>query len=151
MEPSFVRRSGVPKSRKRKLNRLSVEKTEPARDARRDKRAAVRPGNFNLNGDFFTPEGEIVRRTKDEVTPAEAAGLVRNGARVAFEGCGCGGDGDGCTPSWPNSADVAHAAAGGKPTFTNEYGSPTWIDVWESDDQSVVFLHGDVSWGAIAG
>jgi hypothetical protein len=140
----------MPKSRKRKLNRNSVQETEPARDARPDKRAAVRPGTFNVNGDFFTPEGVIIRRTREEVTPAEAAGLVRNGARVAFEGCGCGGGG-GCIPLWPSSADAADAAAVGKPTFTDEYGSPTWIDVWQSEDQSVVFLHGDVSWGTIAG
>ena len=139
----------MPKSRKRKLNRDSPEETVAVRDARTDKRAAVRPGTFNLNGDFFTPEGVVVRRTKDEVTPAEAAALVRDGARVAFEGCGCGGGG--CTPLWPTSANAADAAAVGKPTFTDAYGSPTWIDVWESEDQSVVFLHGDVSWGTIAG
>jgi hypothetical protein len=52
---------------------------------------------------------------------------------------------------WPSSADADDAAALGKPTFSDEYGSPAWIDVWESDDQSVVFLHGDVRWGTIAG
>lgn len=140
----------MPKSRKRKLNRGSVDETEPLRDAQPGKPAAVRPGTFNLSGDFFTPEGVMVRRTRSHVTPAEAAALVRNGSRVAFEGCGCGGGG-GCTPLWPSSAEAGDAAAVGKPRFTNKYGSPTWIDVWESDNQSVVFLHGDVSWGTIAG
>ena len=140
----------MPKSRKRKLNRDSTERIESVDAARTDKRAAVRPGTFNLNGDFFTPEGVLIRRTKAEVTPGEATKLVLRGARVAYEGCGCGGGG-GCRPSWSNPQDVAKAAAAGTPQFTGEYGSPTWIDVWTGDRENVVFLHGDIRWGALAG
>lgn len=139
----------MPKSRKRKLNRDSTDVTESV-VAPIDKRDAVRRGTFNLNGDFFTPEGVLLRRTKVEVTPSKATSLALLGARVAFEGCGCGGGG-GCTPSWPDRSDAAKAAAAGKPQFTGEYGSPTWIDVWNGGAETVVFLHGDVRWGTLTG
>ncbi|MGC5172108.1 hypothetical protein ACLQ2Q_15810 [Microbacterium sp. DT81.1] len=141
----------MPKSRKRKLNRDASDEVEPATAIRVDRRAAVRLGTFNLQGDFFTPEGVIVRRVNAEVTPNESAKLVKDGARVAFEGGGCGGGGSGCTPSWPSAQEVTAAVAVGTPRFTDEYGSPTWIDVWEGEDEVVVFLHGDVRWGSIAG
>lgn len=138
----------MPKSRKRKLNRDFSAETEPSDGRSPDERTAVRPGTFNLNGDLFSPEGELVRRTKAQATPSEARKLVLLGARVAYEGCGCGGGG-GCTPSWLDREDAAKAAAATKPQFTGEYGSPTWIDVWKGDADTVVFLHGDVRWGIL--
>jgi len=140
----------MPKSRKRKLNRDSTDVTELLDVAPIDRRAAVRPGAFNLNGDFFTTEGVLLRRAKAEVIPSKATSLVLLGARVASEGCGCGG-GSGCTPSWLDRSDAAKAAATGKPQLTGKYGSPTWIDVWNGGDETVVFLHGDVRWGTLTG
>ena len=67
----------MPKSRKRKLNRDAADVTDSVDAAPFDRRAAVRPGTFNLNGDFFTPEGVLLRRTKAEVTPSKATSLVR--------------------------------------------------------------------------
>ena len=138
----------MPKSRKRRLNRASTDPTEPVDDRCVDERTAVRPGTFNRNGDFFSPEGELLRRTKARATPSEARKLVLLGARVAYEGCGCGGSGD-CAPSWLDGEDVAKTAAASKPRFTDKYGSPTWIDVWRSSDDAIVFLHGDVRWGSL--
>jgi hypothetical protein len=43
------------------------------------------------------------------------------------------------------------AVSAGKPQFTDEYGSPTWIDMWVGEGESVIFLHGDVRWGNLAG
>jgi len=139
----------MPKSRKRKLNRDSAAALAATTSERVSGRAAIRPGTFNLDGDFFTPEGGLIRRARAKVTPGEATTLVRLGARVAFEGCGCGGGG-GCTPSWPDPEDIAKTVAAGAPRFTNKYGSPTWIDVWTGEGESVVFLHGDVQWGNLA-
>lgn len=36
---------------------------------------------------------------------------------------------------------------GPKPTFSDTYGSPTWLDIWGNDEREVVYVHGDVRWG----
>ncbi|MGO4301802.1 hypothetical protein [Leifsonia sp. RAF41] len=141
----------MPKPRKRKLNRDSDETAESAAVAPRGKRNQVRPGTFNRDGELFTPEGILVQRVKADLTQTDALKLVRKGARVAFEGCGCGGDGGGgCVPAWSTSEDSAAAVAIGEPRFTDEHGAPTWIEHWSGEGQTVVFLHGDIRWGTIA-
>jgi hypothetical protein len=74
----------MPKSRKRKLNRDSAVELESTTSSPASAvgRAAVRPGTFNLNGDFFTPEGAVVRRSKANVTPRQAIDLVRLAAHM---------------------------------------------------------------------
>jgi hypothetical protein len=119
-------------------------------DARRQRRGdeQVRPGAFNVAGELFDPSGARLTLMASEITPAQAAHAVRDGAILAFESCGCGGGVGGCEIEWFDFADRAHGIPGGEPTFVNEYGSPTWIDVW-SGVRRVVFAHGDVTWGSI--
>ena len=110
-------------------------------------RFAVRPGTFNLAGQFFTPDGGRLEKVVADVDVTEIRALVRRGATVAFEGCGCGGGG--CTPAWPSPIDVHAAAAAAEPVFTGRQGTPTWADVWAVEGTRVVFLHGDVTWGSL--
>ncbi|MCL2796343.1 MAG: hypothetical protein FWD85_13700 [Microbacteriaceae bacterium] len=113
-------------------------------------RFAVRPGNFNLNGDFFTPDGNRLERISEDVSPAAAQELVRGRAAVAFEGCGCGGGtGSGCVPVWPDRRTTLTIAAANPPRFTDRFSAPTWIDVWRGERDTVVFMHGDVEWGTL--
>jgi hypothetical protein len=107
----------------------------------------VRPGTFNLAGQFFTPDGGRLEKAAADVDAAEVRTLVRRGATVAFEGCGCGGGG--CTPAWPSPIDVSAAAAAAAPVFMRRQGTPTWADVWAMEGTRVVFLHGDVTWGSL--
>jgi len=109
---------------------------------------SVRPGSFNSSGEFFDLSGNVLTRTSSDVTPKTARDLVDSGAVVAFEGCGCGG-GNGCGPEW-FVGDVLDSLRGGPgPRFVKGYGSPTWIDVWTSDESRVVYAHGDVSWAPL--
>lgn len=105
----------------------------------------VRPGHFNHDGEFFDPEGNLVMPVKSEITPNQARHHVEDGALVAFEGCGCGGM-NGCSPSWFRPDELP---SGVRPRFVKGYGSPTWIDLWEGEASTVVFLHGDVEWGDV--
>jgi hypothetical protein len=109
---------------------------------------SVRPGRFNSTGDFFDLSGHVLTCTTSDVTPETAQALVDDGAVIAFEGCGCGG-GNGCGPEWFVDDALASVRGGSRPRFVRGYGSPTWIDVWTSDESTVVFAHGDVVWGSL--
>jgi len=52
-----------------------------------------------------------------------------------------------CTPEWVTHDQLRDLRRGLAPEFTGRYGAPTWIDVWANDHGTVVFAHGDVSWG----
>jgi hypothetical protein len=89
---------------------------------------------------------------EEDASPEEARRLVQAGALVVAEVCGCGGGYGGCTPKWVTGDQLADLRHGGPaPRFTGRYGAPTWIDVWANDERTVVFAHGDVSWGAALG
>lgn len=103
-------------------------------------------GIFDDAGDMWDPDGNRLHRIKSEITPARAREMVREGAQLAWEGCGCGGW-RGCQPTWVSTAARLRLGEGSKPRFTNRYGSPTWIDLWDGDAGKVVFAHGDVEWG----
>ncbi len=103
-------------------------------------------GGVNADGDFFDPSGNLLVLV-GEISPERAQELVAQGALLAFEGCGCGGSA-GCAAEW-FQAPILHALASKKPRFVKGYGSPTWIDLWESDAGSVVYAHGDVEWGDV--
>lgn len=110
----------------------------------------VRPGRFNLAGEFFDPSGSRLDLSETEISPAEALAVVKAGALLAFEACGCGGDGlGGCEIEWFESKDIADSIGTGEPVFVNLHGSPTWIDLWSGQDRRVVFAHGDVRWGSV--
>jgi hypothetical protein len=105
----------------------------------------VTPGEHNRQGDLFDPAGRLLTKAH-EITTAEARESVLNGSQLAFEGCGCGGW-SGCMPIWIGADERREIAARSKPRFVKKHGSPTWIELWHSDDGSVVYAHGDVEWG----
>lgn len=80
------------------------------------------------------------------IAPSTALDLARNGATVAWEGCGCGGGG-GCEIEWFDAINVHAMAATGRPQLGKSKTSITWIDVWSSAETTVAFAHGDVRWG----
>lgn len=127
---------------------------EIAEEARLRPRASgaqgVRPGRFNLAGEFFEPSGSRLTLCETELPPARALEAVQAGALLAFEACGCSGDGaGGCEIRRFESKDVVDSAGTGEPDFINLHGSPTWIDLWSGENRMVVFAHGDVRWGAV--
>ena len=107
-------------------------------------RHAVRPGRFNLAGEFFDLDGNMLSCEIEDAQPHQALVEVRAGAAVAFEGCGCGGSGN-CAPDWPDSAARKRMASTGEPRETRGP-APTWIDVWSGAGGRVVFLHGEYEW-----
>ncbi|WP_144765859.1 hypothetical protein [Curtobacterium sp. 9128] len=111
-------------------------------------RYAVRPGTFNLAGELFTPSGVRLSRADADVTAERAAAAVRNGAAVVFESCGCGGGGP-CRPRWLEAPASLAVAKRSEPRMVVDGTTPTWIDVWEVDGSTAVFLHGDVEWGSL--
>ncbi|PCN48129.1 hypothetical protein Csp2054_08195 [Curtobacterium sp. 'Ferrero'] len=113
-------------------------------------RSAVRPGTFNLAGELFTPAAARLALVDSDISGERAAALVRDGAEVAFEACGCGGGGP-CRPVWPEVAVVSFAAKASPPRISPRPSAPTWIDVWAGDGTTVVFCHGDVTWGSVFG
>ncbi|XGX79822.1 hypothetical protein LQK93_02639 [Terrabacter sp. BE26] len=107
---------------------------------------AVRPGKYNAAGELFDPSGAPIRPQQEYVTPELAQELVNGGALVAHEGCGCGGW-QGCQPVWLSVDALRRVRSGQAPELIGSHGTPTWIDVWSSDDGVIVYLHGDVRWG----
>ena len=108
---------------------------------------APRPGSFNAAGDFFDPAGRKLRLAAADIEPEQAKALVEAGAMVVAEACGCGGFSGDCTPEWVNEDQLPRLRRGEAPVFTGRHGAPTWLDVWTNDEGTVVFAHGDVSWG----
>lgn len=106
---------------------------------------AVRPGAFNLAGELFAPDGQVLRCTARDITPRQAKKLVLRGALVAHEGCGCGGGYSDCGPVWVTAASLEQLPSSAPPEFVDGQ-SPTWIDAWKGEDVTVVFTHGDVEW-----
>ncbi|MCW4602084.1 hypothetical protein ON003_11055 [Janibacter hoylei] len=111
-------------------------------------RNASRAGTFNQAGEFFDPDGRELRLVTEEATEAEAQACVDAGASVVAESCGCGGTEAGCTPRWITTDQLHGLRRGAEPCFTGEHEAPSWIDVWSNDHGTVVFAHGDVSWGS---
>lgn len=111
-------------------------------------RFAVRPGTFNLAGELFTPAGDRLSRLETDISEEAAGVLVRDGAEVAFEACGCGGGGQ-CKPYWPERAEIKALSRSSLPQVSSRPTAPTWIDVWAGDGTTAVFCHGDISWGSM--
>jgi hypothetical protein len=132
----------MPKKFKSSLSEIAAE---VRRESGLAPQVIVRPGTYNLNGDLFDPSGILLRPFKTNISPSRAVAYVRNGADLAFEGCGCGGYVGGCDITWFTSDE----ASAGTAKFVKGAGSPTWIDVVKGDDKVVVFVHGDVEWGSL--
>lgn len=105
----------------------------------------VSPGGYNSAGELFDPTGHVLQRVRRNITPAVAQQQVRDGAQLAWEGCGCGGW-SGCVPIWITADIRAALGTGLKPRFTGRHNAPTWIDLWHGDNGPVVYAHGDVKW-----
>lgn len=95
------------------------------------------------------PNGTVLERTLPDATPQLAARLVREGALLAFEGCGCGGWA-GCPLVWIDEAGRSRAAQA-TPRFGRHArrGWPSWIEVWEGSTATLVYVHGDVVWADV--
>lgn len=126
---------------------LVQEPTWSETDASRSGQYAPRPGGFNAAGEFFDPDGIKLRLVAEDATEDEAQALIEAGAAVVAEGCGCGGSYGDCTPEWVTHDQLRDLRRGPAPGITGRHGAPTWIDVWANDHGTVVFAHGDVSWG----
>lgn len=114
--------------------------------ARESGEHAVRPGKYNAAGELFDPSGRPLLPQHEDITPKQAQELVRAGALVAYEGCGCGGW-TGCQPEWLDSEALSRLRSAPQPKLVGGHGAPTWIDVWSSDLEQVIYLHGDLMWG----
>lgn len=119
-------------------NLVAEVRSQPPRER------VVRPGGVNRDGDFFDPDGRMLRLTAEEISPAAARTSVAGGAQVVFEACGCGGGGGDCVPDWIDTTGLTELP---EPRFTDANRTPTWIDLWSSDQGEVVYLHGSVAWG----
>ncbi len=110
---------------------------------------SARPGAVNVAGEFFDPTGHQLPLQEEDASVEEAQRLVDAGALVIAEDCGCGGmfggGDDSCTPQWLTSEQLRRLRRGPAPRFTGRRGTPTWLEVWASDESTVVFAHGDVS------
>lgn len=103
-------------------------------------------GAIDAQGVFRDLTGHPLDLASEEINADAAQHLVKAGAQVAFEGCGCAG-GYGCQPLWVADDDLAALALGAPPRHVRTYEAPTWFDVWSNPDVTVVFAHGDVEWG----
>jgi hypothetical protein len=113
-----------------------------APDRPRDGRRAIRPGTFNLDGEFFAPDGTPLECPGEYLCPDDALTELCNGALLAFEGCGCGGRG-GCAPDWLDSRQRRELGRAGRRLLTNG----CWIELWIGGRIRVVFAHGPIRWG----
>ncbi|MCE1177884.1 MAG: hypothetical protein LWW86_02450 [Micrococcales bacterium] len=135
-------------ARAKTLAQLAAEPTWSESQASHTGRHAPRPGGVNSAGEFFDPRGVKLALQLADASEEQAQQAVDAGASIAIESCGCGGA-PGCTPRWLQDKDVRTLRGGQPPTFTGRYGAPTWLEVWGAPDRTVVFAHGDMSWGDV--
>lgn len=66
----------------------------------------VRPGGINLAGELFSPEGHRLTIGGKEIEPEVAMDMVRAGAAMVWDSCGCGASCGG--PTWLAPAQLAN-------------------------------------------
>lgn len=128
---------------------LVKEATWSETAASRSGRYAPRPGGVSPAGEFFDPEGLVLSVIEEDVSVEEAKRRVDAGALIVAESCGCGGGPGGCAPRWRARRTARPARRSRVSTFNDRYGTHTWIDLWGNDERTVVYAHGDVSWGSV--
>lgn len=112
--------------------------------------ATPRPGSFNLAGEFFHPDGTMLGLVDDDLSPEAAQQALDAGGLVLVDECGCGGRPDGCPPQWLTDEELATLRGSEPPVLTRRRrGAPTWIELFSHAGRSVVFVHGEVTWGAV--
>jgi len=103
----------------------------------------VRPGRHNKAGDWFAPDGVLLTQVEDDIDSDRAAELMRSGALVAWENCGCGGYYRGCEPMWLNDAQLRGLRDANPLTFSGD----GWAEVWTGGSTTVVLILGGAHWG----
>ena len=87
------------------------------------------------------PDGRVYRRTKDHIKPGRAQELLRAGAAMAVDDCGCGGY---CGLDWPSLSERTELGQRPPRLAKNRFG---WLDEWQSSDgHSLLLQYGDVRW-----
>jgi len=87
------------------------------------------------------PDGRVYRRTSNQIGPGRAQELLRAGAAMAIDDCGCGGH---CGLEWPGPAERIELARRPPRMTKRRFG---WLDEWRSGDgHSLVLQNGDVRW-----
>lgn len=100
----------------------------------------VTPGRVNREGRLCDLDGTALSRLDGDWDERDALAAVKAGARIAFEGCGCGG---GCAPEWFGDDELREVV---DPPHPIRGAAPSWIEIWESSGSRVVFVHGDYAW-----
>ncbi len=96
-------------------------------------------------GVLVGPDGRVWERVADDVPADRALELVRRGAAVAWDGCGCAGY---CGLDWLSAEDLARLAAGGIPRVSHKSIPWSGLSKWTtSADERLLLATGDVRWG----
>ena len=99
------------------------------------------PG-FTLDRRLVAPDGRVYVRTDEDVTAEQAVELLRAGAAVVLDSCGCAG---GCPLEWPGPDEVERLCAAGRPV-TPKRGLGELYS-WRSEDgHALIYVAGDVRW-----
>jgi len=115
---------------------VDAPRPEPAKELRR----------IDLSAGQFRGPGSVVWLCEaDTLRANEALSAIREGALVAWDSCGCGGD---CGLAWPDTASLQRMAK----TAPKVRDSKRWhfgrLTGWRSADGGyLVVATGDVRWG----
>ena len=104
-------------------------------------RCGLRRG-AGFHGDHLHgPDHRIYHRLQESITPARAQELLRGGAVMAVDECGCGGY---CGLDWPTATERAELARRPPSVTKRRFG---WLEEWRNDAGEPLLLHnGDVRW-----
>ncbi|WP_258723260.1 hypothetical protein [Cellulomonas sp. NS3] len=96
------------------------------------------------SGGVTDPEGTRWRPSKSSISEGQAHALLKHGARVAWDPCGCGGY---CGFTWFGPEEAARLFASGTPTVRNTKRRRGNISEWTADDGRVLVVAEDaVRW-----
>lgn len=83
----------------------------------------------------------IYHRVQEGITPARAQELLRGGAVMAVDECGCGGC---CGLDWPTAIERAELARRPPSVTKRRFG---WLEEWQNDaGEPLLLQNGDVRW-----
>lgn len=100
----------------------------------------VRGAGFH-DDHLHDPDARVYRRTSAHIKPNRAQELLRSGAAMAVDDCGCGGY---CGLDWPSPPERAELGLRPPRLAKNRLG---WLDEWQSaDGHELLLQHGDVRW-----
>lgn len=112
-----------------------------ARPARGPRIPAGRHGKY-----WGDPDEHRCELVAADLSPDDAVKLARQGARVVYDSCGCGGDQ--CRLDWLSAVDVKRIAASGPPALHPGKDGRADLEHWRSTDGlDLIVAAVDVSWG----